>query len=340
MGMDLVPVYEGDEDAGAGVVKIDPTVVNNLGIRTATATRGPISRTIETVGYIAYDEDTIEHVHTRVDGWIENLATTASGERVKKGQLLFEFYSPVLVNAQQEYLSAIKSGQASLIRASAERLDALGVSPQEIVRLDTERAVRRSVRVTAESDGVIAHLGVREGSFVTPATEILSVAKLDKIWLLSEVLERQATWVAPGQAAQVVLDYLPGKVWDGVVDYVYPEVDEMTRTLKVRVRLSNVSETLKPNMFARVTIHGDPLGDVVQVPKAAVIRGGSVNRVVVALGDGRFRSQVVTLGIESGERIAIRNGLSGGEQVVVSGQFLIDSESNIESALDRMSSET
>lgn len=339
MGMDLVPVYEGDEDAQAGVVKIDPTVVNNLGIRTATAVRQPISRTIETVGYVAYDEDTIEHVHTRVDGWIKNLATRASGERVKKGQLLFEFYSPTLVNAQQEYLSAVKSGQPNLIAASAERLVALGVSKKEVSRLDAERTVQSNVRVTSEADGVIAYLGVREGSFVTPETEIMSVAKLDKIWLLSEVLERQATWVAPGQVAQVVLDYLPGKVWDGVVDYVYPEVDEMTRTLKVRIRLSNVSETLRPNMFARVTIHGDPLGDVVQVPKAAVIRGGSINRVVVSLGDGRFRSQAVTLGIESGDRIAIRSGLSGGEQVVVSGQFLIDSESNIESALDRMSSQ-
>ena len=167
----------------------------------------------------------------------------------------------------------------------------------------------------------------------------MSVAKLDKIWLLADVLERQATWVAPGQTAKVELDYLPGKEWDGVVDYVYPEVDAMTRTLKVRIRLSNLSETLKPNMFARVRIHGDPLGDVVQVPKAAVIRGGSVNRVVVALGDGRFRAQAVTVGIESGDSVAIRRGVSAGDEVVVSGQFLIDSESNIDSALDRVSAE-
>ncbi|HNP64673.1 MAG TPA: efflux RND transporter periplasmic adaptor subunit [Woeseiaceae bacterium] len=339
MGMDLVPVYAGEADTNSSVVRIDPTIAINLGIRTATAIKSPIARTIETVGYVAYDEDTVEHIHPRVDGWIESLVTRASGERVKKGQLLFEFYSPTLVNAQQEFLSAVRSGNASLIEASVQRLSALGISQSEIARLEKELRVRQNVRVTAEADGVIAYLGVREGSYVTPATEIMSVAKLDKIWLLADVLERQATWVAPGQAARVELDYLPGKEWDGVVDYVYPEVDAMTRTLKVRIRLSNLSETLKPNMFARVRIHGDPLGDVVQVPKAAVIRGGDVNRVVVALGDGRFRAQAVTVGIESGDLVAIRRGISAGDEVVVSGQFLIDSESNIDSALDRVSSD-
>ncbi len=339
MGMDLVPVYTGEDSANPGVVSIDPRIAVNLGIRTATATRSPIARTIETVGFVTYDADTVEHIHPRVDGWIETLVTRASGERVKKGQLLFEFYSPTLVNAQQEFLSAKRSGNLSLVDASIQRLNALGISQGEITRLEKELRVRQNVPVTAEADGVVAYLGVREGSYVTPATEIMSVAKLDKIWLLADVLERQATWVAPGQTAKVELDYLPGKEWDGVVDYVYPEVDAMTRTLKVRIRLSNLSETLKPNMFARVRIHGDPLGDVVQVPKAAVIRGGSVNRVVVALGDGRFRAQAVTVGIESGDSVAIRRGVSAGDEVVVSGQFLIDSESNIDSALDRVSAE-
>lgn len=337
MGMDLVPVYADDNVPGEGVVKIDPTIANNLGVRTAVAKRRPISRNIETVGYVAYDEDTVEHIHTRVEGWIESLITKASGERVRKGQLLFEFYSPTLVNAQQEYLAAARSGNSSLVTASLERLRALGVSKSEVARLEQERVVRRNVRVHAESDGVIAYLGVREGSYVTPATEVMSIAKLDKIWLLSEVLERQATWVSAGLKAKVELDYLPGKEWDGVVDYVYPEVDSITRTLKVRIRLSNMSETLKPNMFARVKIQGEPLGDVVQIPRGAVIRGGAVDRVVVSLGNGQYRSQPVSIGIESGDQIAIRRGLSAGEVVVVSGQFLIDSESNIESALGRMS---
>jgi len=336
MGMDLVPVYADEIDSQPGVVAIDATIVNNLGVRTAKAQRGQLSRRIETVGYVAYDEDTVQHVHTRVDGWIEKLATKATGDPVEKGQLLFELYSPTLVNAQEEYLIALRSANQLLLKASKERLAALGVSGSEITRLDKERTVRRRVRVYAETDGVIAHLGVREGIFVTPATEIMSVAKLDRVWVLAEVFERQAAWIKPGQSAMVELDYLPGEMWHGKVDYVYPELDPKTRTLKVRLRFDNVAQTLRPNMFARVTIQGDGFGEVVHVPREALIRGGSVNRVVLALGDGRFKAQPVKIGIESGDRVAIRKGISEGELVVVSGQFLIDSESNIESALARM----
>jgi Cu(I)/Ag(I) efflux system membrane fusion protein len=340
MGMELVPVYADEVDGQPGVVSIDPTIINNLGVRTAKAERGPLSRRIETVGYVGYDEDTVQHVHTRVDGWIERLETKASGDPVKKGQLLFELYSPTLVNAQEEYLTALRSDNTLLRKASKERLTALGVNSNEIARLDKERSVRQRVRVTAESDGVIAHLGVREGIFVTPSTEIMSIAELDTIWVLAEVFERQSAWVKAGQHAMVELDYVPGETWHGEVDYVYPELDPKTRTLKVRLRFDNASTVLRPNMFARVSIMGDDIGNVVHVPREALIRGGKVNRVVVALGDGRFKAQPVTIGIESGDRVAILSGLSQGDEVVTSGQFLIDSESNIEAALSRMNSGT
>jgi Cu(I)/Ag(I) efflux system membrane fusion protein len=339
MGMDLVPVYADEVDGQPGVVSINPTIINNLGVRTAKAERGPLSRRIETVGYVGYDEDTVQHVHTRVDGWIERLETKASGDPVAKGQLLFELYSPTLVNAQEEYLTALRSNNILLRNASKERLTALGVNSAEIARLDKERSVRQRVRVTAESDGVIAHLGVREGIFVTPSTEIMSIAELDTIWVLAEVFERQSAWVKAGQQAMVELDYVPGETWHGEVDYVYPELDPKTRTLKVRLRFDNASTVLRPNMFARVSIMGDDIGDVVHVPREALIRGGKVNRVVVALGDGRFKSQPVSIGIESGDRVAIRNGLSQGDEIVISGQFLIDSESNIEAALSRFNAD-
>lgn len=337
MGMDLVAVYADQVDAQPGVVRIDPTVVNNLGVRTELAQRGPLSRRIETVGYIAYDEDTVQHVHTRVEGWIERLATKATGDRVHKGQLLFEFYSPILVSAQEEYLATVRSGNAALKRASRNRLLSLGVTDADVSSLEKGGAVRQRIPVYADVDGVIAHLGVREGIFVTPATEVMSVAKLDSVWILAEVFERQATWVEPGQDVVVTLDYLPGTTLRGSVDYVYPELDPVTRTLKVRLRFDNADEVLRPNMFASVLIHGKATGDIVHVSRQAVIRGASVNRVVVALGDGRFQSRQVRVGVESGDRVAIRSGLSAGEQVVTSAQFLIDSESNISSALDRMS---
>lgn len=336
MGMDLVPVYADEVDDQPGVVAIDPIIVNNLGVRTAPAERGSLSRRIETVGYVAYDEDTVQHVHTRVDGWIESLATKASGDPVQAGQLLFELYSPTLVNAQEEYLAAARSGNAQLVEASISRLAALGVTQSEIDRIDRERTIRQRVRVYAEGNGVIAYLGVREGIYVTPETDIMSVAKLDRVWVLAEVFERQAAWVRAGQHAMVELDYLPGEMWHGQVDYVYPELDPGTRTLRVRLRFDNAARTLRPNMFARVTIDGESTGDVVHVPREALIRGGSVDRVVVALGGGRFHARPVTVGIESGDRVAIEDGLAAGESVVTSGQFLIDSEANIEAALKRM----
>jgi Cu(I)/Ag(I) efflux system membrane fusion protein len=336
MGMDLVPVYANSDDAQSGVVSIDPTLVNNLGIRTALAERGSLPRRIETVGYIGYDEDTLQHVHTRVDGWIETLAKTATGDPVKKGELLIELYSPTLVNAQQEFLTALASNNQGLKDASRDRLTALGVTRSEIARLERDRAVSQRIRVYAESDGVVAHLGVREGIFVTPATEIMSVARLDRVWVLAEVFERQSAWVQPGQEASVELDYLPGRTLRGSVDYVYPELDPATRTLKVRLRFDNEGETLRPNMFARVVIDGSAINNIVHVPREAVIRGGSSNRVVVDLGDGRFESRKVLIGIESGDRVAIRRGLAEGERIVTSAQFLIDSESNINSALNRL----
>ena len=339
MGMDLVPVYADELDSQPGTVKIDPTVVNNLGVRTAKAERGELSRHIDTVGYVQFDEDTLHHVHTRVDGWIEKLATKATGDPVEKGQLLFELYSPTLVNAKQEFLAALRSNNTVLLQASHERLMALGVTETQIAQLEKDRTAGQRVRVYAETDGVVAHLAVREGIFVTPANEVMSIAELDKVWVLAEVFEREAAWVRPGQMAMVELDYLPGKMWHGTVDYVYPELDPKTRTLTVRIRFDNEDEMLRPNMFARVTIHAEDTGPVVHVPREAVIRGGNIDRVVAVLGEGRFRSRPVTLGIESGDRVAIRSGLEAGEEIVVSGQFLIDSESNIEAALARMDAE-
>jgi Cu(I)/Ag(I) efflux system membrane fusion protein len=336
MGMDLVPVYADTVNGQPGVVAIDPAVVSNLGVRTSPAEFGPLPRRIETVGYIGYDEDTLAHVHTRVDGWIENLVTTTAGDPVEHGQLLFEFFSPTLVNAQQEYLAARRSGNPTLLSASRDRLLSLGVSDSEIDRLDTERQVSERVKVFAEKDGVVAMLGVREGIYVTPATDIMSIAELDTVWVTAEVFERQSAWAEQGQHAMVAVDYLPGRMWHGEVDYVYPELDADTRTLKVRLRFDNESRELRPNMFARVTILGEQTGEVVHVPREALIRGGAVDRVVIDMGGGRFRAQPVRVGIESGDRVAILEGVSASDRVVVSGQFLIDSESNIESALSRL----
>ena len=336
MGMDLKPVYADAMDAVPGTVKIDPTIINNLGVRTMVAEESPLSRRIETVGYVGYDEDTLMHVHLRVDGWIEGLSVTTTGDAVKKGQVLFELYSPTLVNAQEEFLVALRSESAALTKASRERLESLGMTLGEIDELAQERKAKQRIRKYAMRDGVVAHLGVREGNFVTPASNVMSIAELDRVWVLAEVFERQAGWVEPGQPAEVELDYLPGRKWRGTVDYVYPELDATTRTLKVRIRFENEGELLRPNMFARVTLLDSEAEAVVHVPREALIRGGDGDRVVLSLGEGRFRSQLVETGIESGNRVAILSGISAGNRIVTSGQFMIDSESNIDSAMSKM----
>ncbi len=335
MGMDLVPVYADQADGDDTVVEIDPRVVNNLGVRTASVESGVLSRRVETVGHVTYDEDTLIHVHTRVDGWIEELAVKSNGEPVFEGQGLFDLYSPTLVNAQAEYLAALQSQNNALIQASRDRLVALGMTTGETERIRKTRKSEQRVRIVAKTDGYVALLGVREGMYVTPATEIMSIAQLDRVWILAEVFERQAAWVRIGQRAEVQFDYLPGERWLGTVDYVYPELNPETRTLNVRLRFDNDSGALRPHMFARVTIHAEETLSVLHIPRQALIRGGAINRVVLALGDGRFRSQAVDIGIESGERVEIRDGLSVDDVVVISGQFLIDSESNLESSLRR-----
>ncbi len=336
MGMDLVPVYADEVDARPGVVSIDPVVVNNLGVRTARAERGPLPRLVDTTAHVSYDEDTVQHVHTRVDGWIETLNATAEGDAVAAGDLLFELYSPTLVNAQQEYLAALRSGSASLKSASRDRLLSLGMTAAEVRRLDEERRARQRVQVFATGDGVIAELGVREGMFVTPNTDVISIARLDTVWVFADVLERQAGWVSPGQEARIRFEALPGRVYAGKVDYLHPELDPATRTLRVRIRLANEDGRLRPNMFGRVRIEGRETGPVIHVPREAVIRSGHGSRVVIDLGGGRFESRQVSLGIESGQRIVVRDGVGNGERVVVSGQFLIDSESNVGTAFARM----
>ena len=337
MGMDLVPVYA-DEVQAAQQVRIDPTVVANLGIRTASAERGPLARQLRTVGYVSYDEETIQHVHTRVDGWIESLAVTANGDPVRAGQQLFELYAPNLVNAQQDYLALLDGAASpSLVKASRERLRALGMEPAALRRLDQERVVQQRVPFTASGSGYIAHLGVREGIFVTPSTEVLSIARLDTVWVIAEVLERQAGWITAGQKAMVTLDHAPDAPREAVVDYVYPELDPVSRTLRVRLRLPNRDLSLRPNMYAQVMIAGQATPPVVHVPREAVLRDGQGQRVVVAVAPGRYEVRRVRAGLESGQRIGIRRGLAAGELVVVSGQFLLDSEAS-SSALQRLHS--
>ncbi|MGD8925459.1 MAG: efflux RND transporter periplasmic adaptor subunit [Thioalkalispiraceae bacterium] len=335
MGMDYIPVYD---DGGGLSVKISPAVENNMGIRTAVAESSKLWRRVETVGYVGFDENLIAHIHLRTKGWIEKLLVKSEGERVSKGQLLFEVYAPELVNAQEEYLQALGSGSQRLIPASKDRLLALGISEQQITRLRKKRRVEQYVQVYAPQDGIINDLNVREGMFVMPSREVMSLADLSSIWILAEVFEKQADWIKEGQPADVKLSYLPGRTWEGKVEYIYPSLNPKTRTLKVRLRFDNADESLKPDMFASVTIYAGPKSNVIAIPREALIRTGTDERVILSRGEGRFQPRKVIAGIETGDWVEIVRGLDEGDVVVTSGQFLLDSEASLKASLQRMQS--
>ena len=340
MGMDLVPVYERDArtDEDPGTVEISPEVVNNLGVRTASVELRALQTRISTVGYVQYDEDRLVHVHPRVEGWIEKLYVKAAGDPVTEGEPMYELYSPQLVNAQEELLLALKRNNERLVKAARDRLLALQLTPDFIQALERDRKLRQTVTFRAPHSGVVDNLNIREGFYVKPGTTLMSIGALDDVWVEAEVFARQAALVQVGQPVTMTLEYAPGRNWQGSVDYVYPSLDEQTRTLRVRLRFANSDLTLKPNMFAQVVIDVAPQGDALLVPREAVIRTGDQDRLVLALGEGRFKSVAVALGRSDEQAVEILQGVELGDTVVVSAQFLLDSESSKSADFKRMHS--
>lgn len=339
MGMDLVPVY-GDAGAGAdegvGTIRISPDVVNNLGVRTSTAIYKPLNFEINTVGYITFDEEKLVHIHPRVQGWVEKLYVKAVGDAVKKNQPLYDIYSPELVNAQEELLLALSRNNSQLINAAENRLKALQLPMSAINKLRKSKQVQQSITFYAPQNGVVETLNIREGFFVKPGTTLLSIGDLSEIWLEAEVFERQVNQVKMGAKVTMTLDYLPGKTWQGQVDFIYPTLDAKTRTVKIRSRFSNENGAFKPNMFAQVVIHTSVEERALLIPTEVLIRTGKQDRVVLALGEGRFKSIAVTVGRYDRENVEILSGLIAGEEVVSSAQFLLDSESSKSSDFKRM----
>ena len=338
MGMDLVPVYAGEERSNASTVQIAPSVEQNLGVRTATAESGRLWRRISAVGTVEEDESQIRHLHLRTDGWIEKTYVSSVGDTVDQGQLVLEVYAPAVVNAQNEYLQALRRGESGLIAAARDKLVALGMDDRDITSLRDEKKVSRTMRVWAPASGVVTELNARDGMYVMPSDDLMSLTDLSSVWLDAEVYESQASWLEVGQTAEARLGYLPGRVFEGTVSYVYPVLDPDARTLRARLRFDNPDLLLKPNMYAQVFIYGGALADVLSVPAEAVIRSGTMDRVVVALGEGSYQVREVETGTESGDWIQILRGLREGEQVVTSAQFLIDSEASLAGAIQRLGS--
>lgn len=337
MGMDLIPAYADNAAKGAeGSIRIDPSVINNIGVRTAVAEVGALDVPIDTVGRITFDEERLAQIHLRSSGWIERLAVRAVGEPVNKGDLLFEVYSPELVAAQAEYLQALRLGRAPLVKASRDRLRALGISEGQIGAVEKTGVTQQYVRVYAPISGVVTALNAADGKYVMPDTPVMILADLSRVWLVSAVFEADAERLLPGAVLEAHSTFDLGTVLSGTVDYVYPDLDMVTRTVSARTILDNSDGALKPGMYMTVHISGRRRPETILVPREALIRTGRDERVILALGDGRFQPAKVVSGMEAEGKVEILSGLQPGERVVVSSQFLIDSESSFAGATLRL----
>ncbi len=354
MGMDYVPVYAeknaGDETEPAGMVRIDPVTVQNIGVRTAVAQRQWISRHIRAVGRVDFDEERLSRLHPKTEGWIEELYIDKTGEQIKKNAILLSIYSPQLVTSQQEYLLALNSldalkqspyaeirkGAQELVTSSRERLVLLDVPEHQIRELEKTHKIKKNLHIRSPFDGVVINIGVREGQYVTSSTELYKIADLTRVWVIADVYENEMPWIQTGDPVDVKLAAIPGKVFTGRVGYIYPYAEAKTRTIKVRLEFDNPDLLLRPDMFADVTIHAQRKVDAIVIPTEAVVRSGEREQVFVVRGPGKFEPRVVKLGVDSQGMVQVIDGVSAGEEVVTSSQFLIDSESKLREATAKM----
>jgi membrane fusion protein, copper/silver efflux system len=353
MGMDYVPVYSdtSNEAMVAGTVKIDPTVQFNIGMRTAVAERRSISRTIRAVGRVDYDEEKMFRLHPKVEGWIKEIRADKTGQSVTKNDILLEIYSPKLVSTQQEYLLALKNrvalkespfediraGAETLLTSSRQRLRLLDVPEHQIRELEETGIVKESLHIHAPASGTVMRIGAREGQYVNAATELYRIVDLSTVWVYADVYEYELPWVNEGDPVEMTLASVPGQTFKGELSYIYPYAESKTRTTKIRIVFDNSDSLLRPEMFSEVTIHSLKQLDQVVVPSEAVVRSGDYDQIFVVKGPGVIEPREVTLGVESSGLVAVIDGVSEGEKVVVSSQFLIDSESKLREATSKMS---
>ncbi|PLX97063.1 MAG: efflux RND transporter periplasmic adaptor subunit [Desulfuromonas sp.] len=350
MGMDLVPVYEGDAPTGA-VISVDSVTVQNMGVRREEVTRQNIERSIRTVGLVTYEEQTQYQVNSKIGGWVEELYVNRSGQSVRQGEPLLRLYSPELVSAQQELLLALANrdalvtspfpevvaGAERLLDAARQRLALWDISRAQTEKLETTRQIERTLLLHSPYSGVVTEKLVTEGMALKPGMPLLRIANLARVWVNADIYESELPWVKVGAKAQVEIPYGERPTLAASVDFIYPFVEPRTRTVKARLVLDNPMQELKPEMYVNVRLEAHKASDVVAVPAEAILDSGDVQTVFVALGDGKFEPRQVKVGLYGDDgRVEIIQGLFAGEQVVVSSQFLFDSESKLREAIRKM----
>ncbi len=349
-GMKLTPIKNdtGTDTANSFAIAVDAATQQNMNLRTAEVIRGPLRKTIRTVGTIDYNETTLADVTTKFKGWVEKLEVDATGRLVHRGEPLFEIYSPELYNAQSEFLLALNSGSATndpgaaFLRESAlNKLKYFDVPDAQIAELAKTRQLTKTLPVVAPISGFVIEKNVVAGQMVDAGMKLYRLADLGIVWVIAQVYEQDLPFVKLGQEAIVKVASLPDREFRGRVTFIYPTVDEKTRTAKVRLEFENPGYFLKPGMFVSALIHAQMEDSAVLVPESAVLRSGARNTVFVALDGGKFEARSVVLGVEAeGDMIQVSGGLRAGERVVTSGQFLLDSESQLREAIEKMRGST
>ena len=335
MGMEMVPVFADQHDDSA--IRIDAVTIQKMDVRTAPVVKGPLRRVIRTVGTVDFNETALADVTTKFSGWIEKLDVDSTGKEVRKGEPLFEIYSPELYSAQSEYVLALNQGGGGLKASVRQKLTLYDISEDQIAELEKTGKPRRTLSVRAPIDGVVVEKMAVQGQRAEAGMKLYRLADLSIVWVQSQIYEQDLAYIKLGQEATVSLSYLPDRKFSGRVTFIYPTVDEKTRTARVRMEFHNPGFFLKPGMFATVEIRAELDPSTVLVPDTAVLRSGENNTVFVALTGGRFEPRTVRLGQRSeNNTYQVLSGLSEGEQVVTSGQFMLDSESQLREAIEKM----
>jgi Cu(I)/Ag(I) efflux system membrane fusion protein len=338
MDMQLVPVYAG-ADGDDGAVTISPRIQQNLGVRTAIVTAGRLPSGVVAVGSVAYNDRDVALVQARSNGFIERLYVRAALDPVRQGQPLAELYVPDWIAAQEEYLAArrMQGGDtASLVDGARQRMRLAGMTDGQIRLVESSGKVHPRITISAPVSGVVAELGAREGMTVASGAQLFRINGLSTVWVNADVPENAAAKVRPGDAVEARSPALPGSVFKGKVGAVLPEVSAATRTLKARIELANTGGQLVPGMFATITFASSRDADVLLVPSEAVIQTGTRSVVILAQDGGRFQPVEVELGSEGNGQAEIRKGLAAGQKIVLSGQFLLDSEASLKGTATRM----
>ncbi len=349
-GMDLVSRDRVAPASDNPQVFLPAAVIQNMGVRTARAEKRSLGTELRTQGMVTADDDRIRTVHPRAGGWIKTLYLLTEGDRIERKDVLIDFYSPWINQSQIEFIEALeeydmvsydpsrKTELAAKVDAKRNALRQLSVSSMDIMRIENSRKVQSVIQMMSPNSGLVTELNVREGAYVEPYQPMFTIVDLSEVWVMLDIYEHQAPWVRKGNHVEITAPAIPGRSWNGMVDFIYPEVDPKTRTLRARIEVSNPDEALLLNMFVQVDLsasakkHG-----VLTIPREAVIVTGKREVVIKALGKGHFQPVEIKSGIWSGGQVEILSGLEAGDEIVVSGQFLIDSESSLQASFLRMS---